>query len=344
MTFHLFDRVAMGFVFEGFAQVRDALQAGEHESGEGFEAGVAGQEQAVLGFEVANAYCAFEYQDGFIFERRFLRRDDEFVFDVAYQLLQNIFDRDYACCRSELVYHHCQVAAAFFEFGQQFRQHLGLGNDQHIVHDVADLGAGDTRGQGLSEIDQPQPYPADQLFVIEDADDVLGAALRVVDGDARVLAFDHAVEGLVKREVGGEGKNIGAGDHDFADGDAVEFDGVVDHFFLRLGDLAELAAGGNDELEFVGGVDSAAAAGVAGTEEAQDQAAGTAHEEKYGAGQGEESFHRSGHGQGNLLGTLQGQSLWNQLSQQDMQVGDQAESDRDGDAVGIHRGVGDLLH
>ena len=53
----------------------------------------------------------------------------------------------------------------------------------------------------------------------------------------------------------------GRGDHDLADGDAVEFDGVVDHLFLKLGDLAELAAGGDDELEFVGGVDGAAAAG-----------------------------------------------------------------------------------
>ena len=58
----------------------------------------------------------------------------------------------------------------------------------------------------------------------------------------------------------------------------------MDHLFLRLGDLAELAAGGDDELEFVGRVDGAAAAGVARSEEAQDQAAGAAHEKQHGTG------------------------------------------------------------
>ena len=42
--------------------------------------------------------------------------------------------------------------------------------------------------------------------------------------------------------------------------DAVEFDGAVDHLFLKFGNLAELAAGGDDQLEFVGRVDRASAA------------------------------------------------------------------------------------
>src|ERR1700691_953642 len=63
VTFHLFYRVAVTFVFEGFAQIWDALQAGQHESGQGFESGVAGQEQAVLGFEVADVDCSLEYKD-----------------------------------------------------------------------------------------------------------------------------------------------------------------------------------------------------------------------------------------------------------------------------------------
>ena len=66
MTFHLFDGVAVAFVFERFAEVRDALQAGEHETGQGFETGVAGQEEAVLGLEVENIFRAFEQQDGLV--------------------------------------------------------------------------------------------------------------------------------------------------------------------------------------------------------------------------------------------------------------------------------------
>jgi len=38
---------------------------------------------------------------------------------------------------------------------------------------------------------------------------VLGAALRVVDGDARVLAFDNAIQGFVEGEIGGQGKISG---------------------------------------------------------------------------------------------------------------------------------------
>src|ERR1022692_5213551 len=80
----------------------------------------------------------------------------------------------------------------------------------------------------------------------------------------------------------------------------------MDHLFLRFGDLPELAAGGDDELEFVGGVDGAAAAGIARAEKPQDQATGPAHEKKYGAGESEERFHGSGHGEGDLLGGVWG--------------------------------------
>ena len=173
---------------------------------------------------------------------------------------------------------------------------------------------------------------------------MLGAALRIVDRDAGVLAFDHAGQGFVEREVAGQGKNVRAGDHDFAHGNAVEFDGAVDHLFLELGDLAELAAGGDDELEFVGRVDGAAAARVAGAEEPQHQAAGAAHEKQHGAGEGEEGFHGRGDGQGDLLGALQGQGLRNEFAENHVQVGDQAEGDHDGDAVGIDGGVRNSLH
>ncbi len=63
-------------------------------------------------------------------------------------------------------------------------------------------------GQRLAKIDQAKPNPANELFVIKNADDVFGAALRIVNRDARVLAFDHAVEGFIEREIGGQGKNI----------------------------------------------------------------------------------------------------------------------------------------
>ena len=91
-------------------------------------------------------------------------------------------------------------------------------------------------------------------------------------------------------------------------------------------------------------MDGAAAAGVTRAEKPQDQTAGPAHEKKHGASEGEECFHGSGHGEGDVFGALQGQSLRHQLAQQNVQVGDEAESDRDGDAVSINRGVWNFVN
>jgi hypothetical protein len=66
VSFHFFHRITIAFELERFAKIGNALQAGEYKSGEGFEAGVAGQEQAVLSFEIADVYRAFEQQDGLI--------------------------------------------------------------------------------------------------------------------------------------------------------------------------------------------------------------------------------------------------------------------------------------
>jgi hypothetical protein len=113
----------------------------------------------------------------------------------------------------------------------------------------------------------------------------------------------------------------------------------VNHLLLKLGDLAELAARGHDELEFVGRVDGAATPCVLGPEEAQHQAAGAAHEEEDGAGEGEEGLHGSCDGEGDLLGALQGQGFRHQFAQNHVQVGDHAEGDGDGDGMGVDRGV-----
>ena len=75
-----------------------------------------------------------------------------------------------------------------------------------------------------------EAHPAHEIFGVEDSDDVFGAALRIVDGDAGVLLVDDAGQGIVEVEVGGQGKNSGARDHDLAGGDVVEFERVEEHF------------------------------------------------------------------------------------------------------------------
>ncbi len=113
----------------------------------------------------------------------------------------------------------------------------------------------------------------------------------------------------------------------------------MNHLLLKLGNLAELAAGGHDQFEFVGGMDGTAAAGGLFAKKAQDQAARAAHEKQNGTREGEESLHGSGNRQGHLLGALQGQGFRHQFAENHVHVGDQAESDNDGDGVGVDRGV-----
>src|SRR5579864_153597 len=176
------------------------------------------------------------------------------------------------------------MAAPFFEFGEQFTQDFRLRDNEYVVHDLADLHPGDAGGAGLAEIAEAQAHPAHEVLVVKHPHDVFRTALRIVDRNARVLSFDDAYQGIVEHQVGRQRKDIGAGDHHFADGDAVEFDGAVDHFFLEFGNLAELAAGSHDELEFVGGMNWAAAPSGVRAENPQDQATGAPHKKKDGTG------------------------------------------------------------
>ena len=66
-----------------------------------------------------------------------------------------------------------------------------------------------------------------------------------------MLFLDHARQRLVKRDIRWYREDIRTGHHHLANGDAVEFQCVVDHFFLELGNLADLAARGDDQLQFV---------------------------------------------------------------------------------------------
>src|SRR5215469_715550 len=201
VAFQLFDGVAAAFVFETVAHIGDSLQAGEDESRQGFEPCITRQCQSVFGFEVADIHRAFEHHHRFIFQRRFAGRDIEFIFDIADQLLEDVFDRDHARGRAKLVDHYREMTPTLFEFGEQFRQNLGLGNYDHVVHDLPDLHASDARGCGLPEVAQAQPHPAHKVLIVENADDVFWAALRVVDRDAGMLAFDHPGKCIIELKV-----------------------------------------------------------------------------------------------------------------------------------------------
>src|SRR5450432_3380706 len=61
------DGEAAAFVFEGVAQLRDALQPGQNKSGQSFEASLTRESQAIGGFQVADVDRSLEQQDRLIF-------------------------------------------------------------------------------------------------------------------------------------------------------------------------------------------------------------------------------------------------------------------------------------
>ena len=91
-------------------------------------------------------------------------------------------------------------------------------------------------------------HEAGQILGVDNADNVLGAAGFVVDGDAGVLAVNDLGAGFFNEQVGGQGEDFLAGRHDLADGDIVQLEGAVDEGLLKFGQDAHAAGGGGDEL------------------------------------------------------------------------------------------------
>src|SRR5580700_6279321 len=209
------------------------------------------------------------------------------------------------------------------------------------MHDLADFHLRNALRRGKSGGGtQALAGPAHEIFGVEDSDDVFGATLRIVDGDAGVLIVDYAGEGFVEVEIGGQRKNSGARDHHLAGRDAVEFEGIEQHLFLRRGELAGVVRGGDDKLEFVGRVDRAVA-DFASAEGAEDESGDAAHADRDRARDGEKDVYGCGYGQGDALGALQGERLGDEFAEDHVQAGDGDEGNGDGNGVGVKDGVWD---
>src|ERR1700736_4486903 len=94
VAFYFCDCITVALVFERIPQAGNPLQLRENESTQSLKAGIPGQSQAVLGFEITNVDCAFEHHHRFVFQRWFGRGKVKLVFDISYQLLENVFDGD----------------------------------------------------------------------------------------------------------------------------------------------------------------------------------------------------------------------------------------------------------
>src|SRR5215470_2871527 len=205
VAFHLFDGVAASLIIERVADNRNFLQARQHESRKCFKSCVAGQHELILRLEIANVDSAFEQQSR-VFLDRWLSywRNVKFVFDLADQLLENIFDSDHACGRSEFIDNYCQMTLALLELRKQVGERHRFGNNKHVAHDLADLHFRNARTDRLIGIErEAQAHPAGEVLGVQHADNVFTAALRIVDWNARMLLFNEAGQRLVECEVGG---------------------------------------------------------------------------------------------------------------------------------------------
>ena len=153
-----------------------------------------------------------------------------------------------------------------------------------------------------------------------------------------MLFLDDARQRLFQGHVGRQGKNPGTRDHDLAHGDFAQFERALDHLFLELGNDAEAAGGGHDQLQLLRRMDHGGTH-LMGPEAAQHEAGRSADHAQERARHGHEEIHGSGDGQGHALGPLQGHGLRHDFAQDNVEVGDEDEGQRDGDGVSQDGGV-----
>ena len=184
------------------------------------------------------------------------------------------------------------------------------------------------------ERDGAEVHQARDVLGVDDADDVLGAAGGVVDGDAGVLLLDDAGAGLLDGHVGGEREDLAARSHDLADGDVVQLDGAMDDLFLEGRQQAHAAGGGGDELELLGRVDGALAA-ERRAEEPQDEGGGGFISRTAGRVMRMKTSMGPATARAMRSASLQRERLGDELAEQDFEVSDERERDDDRDGVGV---------
>jgi hypothetical protein len=80
------------------------------------------------------------------------------------------------------------------------------------------------------------------------------ASQGIVDRNPGMLFLDHPGQSFIKAQVSRKREYAWTRNHDFADADVFQFQRAVDHLLLKLGNLPELPAGCDDQLEFIRGV------------------------------------------------------------------------------------------
>ena len=259
--------------------------------------------------------------------------------EFAGELFDGVFGGDEADGGAVLVDDDGDFAAALLELEDEVKDGLGFWDHEDVTHDLADAHLDDGCGSEAGGGGAAEVHEAGEVFGVEDADDVLGAALLVVDGDAGVLMVNEAGAGGFNERVAGQGDDLLTRGHDFAYGDLVDFEGAVDDTLLKGRQDAVAPGGRGEEFELFRGVDGDFAS-HGHAEEAEHEARGGLQQVDGGPGDGHEEQHGAGDGDGEGFRATEGEGFGDELAEEDVEVRDEAEADDDGGEVGEEDGVG----
>ena len=143
--------------------------------------------------------------------------------DLAYQLFQNIFQRDDALGAAVLVHHHRHVMVLLAQGAQQLGDLGGAGGIKGGLHKVFQRGI------------LAQTAKVKVLFMYH-TDDVVNGAM--VNGQTGISRFRKGVGHLIQREVVLHRDHIHAGREDLLHLHIVELNGAADELAFPVGQLA----------------------------------------------------------------------------------------------------------
>ena len=149
-----------------------------------------------------------------------------------------------------------------------------------------------------------------------------------------MLLFDHGMQHVVERGVARNGDDIVARDHDFAHRNSAQVEHAMDHVLLGFGQVPQTAAGGDNQLQFLGGMYVAVPASLQ-VERPGDGVGGALddhHEGQHGAIE-EQEWGRAERRQ--TVGLGDGQVLGNYFAQHHVKETDGQEGNEEAEAVKV---------
>ena len=188
----------------------------------------------------------------------------ELVLDVADEFLHDVVEEHDADGRAEFIDGHGEVGVLAQEELEQRVERHGVRHDLELALDA-------------HQVRIPVVDELEEILDVDQADGVVEVAFD--ERETGVLAAQGDFEGFLERFVGIEHDHLVARRHHVAHPEFVEAEGVDEDLALGFGDFLGFAALGDEQGEFLGGVDVLALADRIDAENVLEQPVGGAVEE-----------------------------------------------------------------